>query len=445
MMTRLLACVLTVLVASQSLKADDSARLIERLTAGSKYRVRLRVELSGQLQPPGKKGKAEKPVRLDGTSTVDYDERVLVVDSNGQATKTLRVFDRLVFRRTLAGQNQELTLRQGVRRQVLLRKGHTEVPFSPDGPLTWGEIDAVRTDVFTPALLGMLPDKEVKVGDKWPATTAALQELTDLEKPDGTLECKLEKLTPNGKKTLARVHFSGTIRGVGEDGPAQHRLQGHYHFDVEGGYLADMTLLGTTTMVDDDNKEVGRIEGRFTLARSPAVTARELEDEAVKGLKAEPDEGNTLLLYDNAELGVRFLHARRWRVAQVMGAQVALATSDGNGVLITVDPSESVPTAAAFLEESRGFLVKQKARVTRTYSPRRLRERPTLDGFALEAELGKQKMWLDYYVTAQAGGGATIAGRMGEADLAELRREVEKIAKSVEVTKRIVPEKAGRK
>ena len=31
-------------------------------------------------------------------------------------------------------------------------------PFSPDGPLTWGEIDVVRTDVFNPAAIpGLLP------------------------------------------------------------------------------------------------------------------------------------------------------------------------------------------------------------------------------------------------------------------------------------------------
>ncbi len=429
--------IVTVFLISGSIRAQEAVKLDERVAPGSKHHVRLRVELSGTLTPPAVKGKRQKPVTMEGTSLIDYAERVLALDDRGEVSRTLRLCERLDFRRTLGGQPQELSLRPGVRRLVVLRKGHTEVPFSPDGPLTWGEIDAVRTDVFVPALLGLLPGKGVVVGARWPATATAVQELTDLEKPEGSLECKLERLAEAGKRRLARVTFAGTVKGVGEDGPVKHRLEGHYHYDVEGGYLADVTLLGTATMLDDDGKEVGKIEGRFVLQRSPEVKGRGLEDDAIRGLKLEPDADNTQLLYDNAELGVRFLHSRRWRVAQVMGAQVALATREGDGVLITVDPPERVPAANAFLEESRGWVVKQKGRVTRTYTPRRLRERPTLDAFALEAELGKQKVWMDYYVTAQNGGGATIAGRLNLEGLGETRREVEKIAKSVTVTKRI--------
>lgn len=441
-MWKYLLCALTMVGVSH---AQENVSLVERLATGGQYHVRLRVELSGTLTPPAAKGgKAQKAVKMDGTSTIDYDERILAVDDKGDATRTLRLCERLDFKRTLAGQQQELSLRPGVRRLVVIRKGHTEVPFSPDGPLTWGEIDAVRTDVFMPALLGLLPQKGVAVGERWTATTTAVQELTDLEKPEGKLDCTLERVITSGKRRLARVTFTGTITGLSEDGPVRHRLQGHYQHDVEGGYLADVTLLGTTVMLDESGKEVGKIEGRFVLSRSREVRERDLSDDVLKSLKLEPDAENTQLLYDNADLGVRFLHSRRWRVAQVMGAQVALATNEGDGVLITVDPLESVPTANAFQEESRGWVVKQKGQVVKTYSPRRLRERPTLDAFALEAELGKQKVWLDYYVTAQQGGGATIAGRMNPQGLGELRREVEKIAKSVVITKRITATPAAK-
>ena len=59
--------------------------------------------------------------------------------------------------RTVGDKPQEATLRPSVRRLVILRTGHREVPFSPDGPLTWAEIDLVRTDVFTPAWLRCSP------------------------------------------------------------------------------------------------------------------------------------------------------------------------------------------------------------------------------------------------------------------------------------------------
>src|SRR5262249_14113432 len=138
-------------------------------------------------------------------------------------SKTVRLYKTLDFQRTIAGQKQELSLRPAVRRMVVIRRGHVEVPFSPDGPLMWGEIDAVRVDVFTPALVGLLPDKAVKIGDTWDGADSAAQELTDLEKvEDGKLSCKLERFVTAGKRRLAKVTFTGKIKGVGEDGPVEH-------------------------------------------------------------------------------------------------------------------------------------------------------------------------------------------------------------------------------
>jgi hypothetical protein len=420
-------------------RGQDTHVLAERLAEGGKYNVRMRVEITGTLTPPAAKGKRSSPVTMEGASHIDYDERVLATDGKGNVTRTVRYCDQLTFKRTISGQPQELTLRNAVRRLVVLRKGHTEVPFSPDGPLTWGEIDAVRTDVFVPALLGLLPTTAVAVGARWNAAAGVVQELTDLDKVNGgSLECKLDRLSNIGLRRFARVTFTGTIDGVGEDGPVRHKLQGHYTFDLEGRYLADLTLLGTAIMVDEAGKEAGKVDGRLVLTRTMQTRASAIGDEAIRNLKLEPDDDNTRMLYDNADLGLRFLFSRRWHVAQVMGAQVALATKDGNGILVTVDPPENVPNANAFLEESRGWLVKQKAKVTKTYSPRRLREKPALDAFALEAEMGAQKLWLDYYVTSQSGGGATVAARLNPDGLGELRREAEAVAKSLVITKRIV-------
>ena len=303
------------------------------------------------------------------------------------------------------------------------------MPFSPDGPLTWGEMDVVRTDVFVPGLMGLLPAKAVSIGDKWSASASAVQELTDLEKIDeGTLDCKLERIGMVGKRRR-RVTFTGLVRGVGEDGPVRHRLQGNYHFDLGTNHLTDLTLIGTTMMAGPDGKEAGAITGRFVMTRELGGTTAAIGDAALKGVKLDPDDDNTQMLYEDTSLGVRFLHARRWRVAQVMGSQVALAASDGNGILITIDPPERVPTAAAFMEESRGVARQEEGHADANVHPARLRNRPTLHAFALEAKLGEQRVWMDYYVTAQAGGGATIAARLDSADLPAIRREVEKIAR----------------
>ncbi len=429
---------LTLLLVGPGYGAEETFRIQERFPAGYVFHVRTRVELSGSLTPPPVKGKASQPVKVQGSSAIEYDERILALDEKGLPKKTIRVYRRLDFRRTLAGQPQQIALRSAVRRLVILRRGPSEVPFSPDGPLTWGEIDAVRTDVFAPALAGLLPAGDVKVGDRWTAADVAVQELTDLEKiEEGKLECRLERIVAAGKRRLARVTFAGTVRGVGEDGTARHRLQGHCHLDLDAGFLTDVTLNGTTTLLDGDGKEVGMIEGRFVMMREPESKTGELTDTALKGVKVEPDADNTLMLYDNTELGVRFLYSRRWRVAQVMGPQVALDNGEGSGVLITIDPLERIPTSADFLTESRGWLEKQKAKLIKVYTPRKLQTSPALEAFALEAEMQGQKIWMDYYVSRQAGGGATLAARLTMSELAELRKEVDRIARSVVITRRI--------
>src|SRR5262249_10590770 len=150
---------------------------------------------SGSLTLPAEKGKpAPKPLPVQGESAIEYDERVLELTAEGQVRKTLRICRGMDFKRTIGDRPQATSLRPGGRRLVLLPPTHTEGPFAPDGPLTWGEIDLVRTDVFTPALAGLLPDRPVREGDRWTALTTAVQELTDLEKvEEGSLECRLEQ------------------------------------------------------------------------------------------------------------------------------------------------------------------------------------------------------------------------------------------------------------
>jgi hypothetical protein len=419
--------------------AEEPFRLQERFAAGYEYHVSTRVELSGSLTLPAEKDKpTPSPLTIQGSSAIEYDERVLEVGSDGQVRKTARICRRTDFRRTVGGRPQENALRPEVRRLVLLRHQNKEVPFSPDGPLTWGEIDLIRTDVFTPALAGLLADHPVRLGDRWSATQAAIQELTDFERIDeGALECKLEQLTNLEQRRHARVAFRGTVRGTSEDGPSRQLLEGYFFFDLESNHLSYLFLQGKHALLDGDGKEVGHIEGRFVLTRQAHTHCAELAEAALKGVPLEPNADNTLLLYDNPDLGVRFLYPRRWKVAAVRGSQLTLDGADGSGLLLTLDPLTRIPTGERFLAESQGWLQGQKARVLRVDPSQLIRQTPPLEHFALEAEMGGARFVMDYYVTRQAQGGATIAARLLPQDLAALQKEVRDIAASVAVTRKI--------
>src|SRR5437763_14656166 len=145
-------------------------RMSEPFAPGYQYHVSCRVNITGTLHAadaegiPGK----SKELAITGSSSIEFDERVLA-EKDKRVDKTIRVYGKMDFERKVGLQHQQSSLRPAVRRMVILRHNQFEVPFSPDGPLTWAEIDLVRTDVFTPALAGLLAAEAVKPGDRWQA------------------------------------------------------------------------------------------------------------------------------------------------------------------------------------------------------------------------------------------------------------------------------------
>jgi hypothetical protein len=147
----------------------------------------------------------------------------------------------------------------------------------------------------------------------------------------------------------------------------------------------------------------------------------------------EPNDENTLLLFEQSDLGVRFLYPRRWRVAGVSGRQIALDENHGNGLLLTVESGAKVPTAAQFHQEARTWLTQQKANVFRIDQPKALAS--GLDNFAVDTEINKQRVVLDYYVLRRNQNGATAVARLAPNDLVSLRKDVDRIVKSVQFAK----------
>jgi hypothetical protein len=84
---------------------------------------------------------------------------------------------------------------------------------------------------------------------------------------------------------------------------------------------------------------------------------------------------------------------------------------------------------------------KMRAKVLRTDPPHKLDGQPPLEHFALEVELANQKFVMDYYMILQANGGVTLAARLPSNDLVALRREAERVARSVVITRKVEEKK----
>lgn len=407
--------------------AEEPVTLRETFNPGDRYSIELRVELDGRLSVPVDKQKEPQQVAMSGTGTLRYDERVLAPD-DPEAAKVVRQYHKVEIRRTMNGLKQSADIRPAVRRLVVHRAGQNKVPFSPDGPLEWGEIEVVRTDVFCPVLVpGLLPARPVKPGDTWLVTRSAVQDLTDMDTLSaGGFTVALDSLlTLNGKR-MAKLKVSGSVTGVDENGPCKHSLDGTGYFDLAENRLAYLSVKGSHELLDAKGQAAGRIDGRFTLERKAATDA--LSDERLAKVELTPNNENTLLRYDNPELGVSFVYSRRWRVGAVQGTQVTLDGPNGSGVLLTILTPDKVPTQDAYAAEVKEFFAKQKAVVTNfaAGAPGRFGMDTDLDGKPLRSECA---------VLSKPDGGLTLSATLPRADAGVLGKDIDRLIGSVTITK----------
>jgi hypothetical protein len=426
-MPRQLIAVSMMLTGLASNAYSQPIRLTESFAKDAQYHVRCEVEITGTLSVQGK----AKPLNVVGKSSIQYDERILQISANHRVERTVRYYRQLAFERKVGDEEQRNKLRPEAHRLVILRHNHIEVPFCPTTPLTWGEIELVRTDVFAPALRGLFPSGPVSPGDSWRADDIAMRELTDLEKIEkADLTCRFEKVTTLLGRRNAHVQFEGKVQGLGEDGHALHELRGSYYIDLDADFMSYLYVKGTHHLLDKTGKATGKIDGSFMMTRSPGAQSKEISDDALRGMTLEPNAENSLLLFEHPQTGARFLYPRNWHVAGVNDKQIGVDEKRGCGVLITLTPAASTPNGTQFFNETVSFLQKERAKLTRAEKPRVVQS--GLETFSFEGELANQKVVLQYYTTRQGDHGATLTARILPAHAAEVQGDVERIARSLQ-------------
>ncbi len=434
-------CCLTV---GQTANAQAEAVVLrESFTPDDVTRVRLESNLSGRLAVPKPDKKSPDILPFVGKSVIEYDERPLTNLEDG-AGRVVRQYQTVQFARTLGDTAQTAEVRPAVRRMVVLRgtgaaKGK-KVPFSPDGPLTLGEIEVVRNDLFSPVLVpGLLPDKAVKPGDRWPVSDAAVVELTDYEAVDANaLTVEFAAVVRVDGRRSAKLLLSGTVRGATGDGPSRQALSGTAYFDLDSNRLSYLKLTGQSQLLGPKGVTAGEVTGTFTLTRTKAEAPAPLGPDALGKIDLKPTPANSLLLYDDPANGLSFTHPRDWRVGITAGRQLAVDGPSGKaGILVVVSPPDQTPTAAQFLAEVKAFGAKEKWQILTETPVTRDPGDPAVDRFALDIATPKgEKLRLEYAVVTTPAGGATLAARLAAgAELDALKADVLGIARSVRLTK----------
>ena len=435
----LLAATVAIASAASGTAQPGPMTLREMFDPDAVVRVRLVSNLTGRLAVPQPGKPMPDVLPFSGSSAFDYDELPLTPAADG-ALRVVRRYRSVDLTRTIGDQKQSAEVRAAVRRMVVLKPagpaGGRKVPFSPDGALTLGEIELVRRDVFGPALVaGLLPDKAVSPGDKWPASTAAVAELTDYETvAANALTVEFVAAVTIHQRRMAKLAIAGTVAGTTEDGPSRQTLTGTAYFDLAAGRLSYLKLSGKSTLLGPNGVTTGELAGTFTLTREPTAAPAGLTATVLAATALEPTAANSRLLYADPTQGLQFEYPRRWRVGLTAGRQVALDEAGGKaGVLFTVYPAGQTPTAAAFLASGKAYAAKQGWPVA-AESP--ISPGPPADRFTLDVTADGGPVRLAYAVVTTPAGGLTAAARLpAGTDQAALAADFEAVLKSLQRTK----------
>jgi hypothetical protein len=419
------------LILAQPLPGE--ALVEERLQVGQGWKVKSRSEIGGTLHLPAPGGKSTRSLLVTGESALEYEEAILALSGTGDmagVARTLRLYKRADLKRKMGDQDQSSGIRPAVRKVVLVRQGSQEVPFSPDGPLTLNEIEMVRTDLFTPALAGLLPGRVVTPGATWEAKPDAVRELTDMLRVDeGKLECTLAEFQNIQNQQVARIRFEGKVVGANQDGPCKQEIEGQAYFDLNGKYLAYLSLNGKHTLPGGQGYPASTLQGRFVLTREKLEGPGELGAVQPNDTRYEPGEDNTLLVEELPTL--RLEYPRRWKYIQGGARQITLDGADGSGLLITLEPAGRVPSPVQYQLESRAFLERGGHRIVGGEQAQMLSSE--ISRFTLEAEKDGKRIHLEYYVRNTQLGGILLAARF-PGDYRNARPDLERLIRRSTLT-----------
>ena len=185
------------------------------------------------------------------------------------------------------------------------------VVVSPAGPLTWYELELVQ-GLGDPLILGdLLPDRPVKVGDRWRVRDAAAQALSEY---DSLTSNKLEATLESADAPKARIRLKGQIQGSARGGVGKMSCEGFLTFDLQAA-LVDHLDLNRVESRQAGPVEAGLdIKSTLTVTRQTAEPPPELSDAALAGIPLEITPERELLRLNTPSGKAAVLHDRHWHM-----------------------------------------------------------------------------------------------------------------------------------
>jgi hypothetical protein len=322
-----------VLLAGAAGASAQTYSLNEAVKAGDCFRVRLEMGLKGEI----KVSRDGKPATLALTAlaTHEFPERVLAVGDRGLVEKSARVYETATATIKVEKESESKALRKERQLIVAQRPKDQPLTYSPNGPLTREELELVGDQFDTLCLTGLLPGKDVAVGDTWKVGNSAAQALCHFDGlTEQDLTCKL--LGP--KDGMAVVTVGGSAKGIESGASVKLKIEATYHFDLAAKRLVWLEWKQTDERDQGPASPALTATSTTTLTRKPIDRPDALADVALVSVPQDFKVPETMQVveYRHPKGKFELNYARDWQV---------VGEPDGRLILRLIDRGDFVAQA----------------------------------------------------------------------------------------------------
>lgn len=347
------------LTAGVALAAADAKKTYSfhsQRTAGGTDRVVVLLEVGGETKFL-ENGKPRRE-KMGVVCSLDYLEKTLDApkDADG-AQRAVRLYRKAAaavkvgegqFQPALKPEHSLIGVEAG-RRSALL--------YSPNGPLSREELDAIDIQINSLLLDRLLPQGPIVVGQGRPLDEdllAAMLGLDEVSKSDVRATLK-EVVEP-----LARFELTGTVKGTAGGAATEIELKGRFRFDLRWRRVDWLGLL-----IKEDRRIGPSADGveavsRLQITVAPAKEAEELADAALAKLDLNPGGESACLVYVFPGGGGRCVYDRKWYADPASGVlrmiEGGTLVGQCNLALLPKRDPDKLVTLEAFQEDVRKAL-----------------------------------------------------------------------------------------
>lgn len=319
--------------------AAETYRLEESADDTRTMGIAARVLVTGQLETAVGDGKA-LALKLNVDAGLRYREhRLPGLGREAAALRSIREYEQAGSSITVHDEKTSPQLRP--ERRLIVAQGQREGVelYSPTGRLTADELELLRMPGDSLAILGLLPTREISVGESWNPQGWVIQMLTGME---AVVKSELTCVLSSVEQGKAKVSFQGTIEGATVGAASTVSLTGEYQYNVKDGYLAEIQMTQT------EKRSVGAVSpgmeviAKMRMLRSP-VSPGALTPQVITSNSDAPLPGLLQLQFESP-WKIGFPYDRTWHVFH-QNEQVAILRLIEKGALIAQCNISPTPSA----------------------------------------------------------------------------------------------------